>query len=117
VGGRRIGLPLPVFPFWLSAGSNDTVLIAAEGPTEDSDPGGVFSYDPVSRSFTTFALPRDPDQVIHSGATVFVAAHGDRNVLAIKNGHVAVWAPGASAVAIAADTALGLMVIAVNAHE
>jgi outer membrane protein assembly factor BamB len=117
VGGRRVGLPLPVFPFWLSTGSNDTLLIAAEGPSEDSDPGGVFSYDPVSRSFTTFALPRDPDQVIHSGATVYVAAHGDREVLAIRNGHAAAWAPGAAAVAIAADNALGLMVVAVNAHE
>jgi outer membrane protein assembly factor BamB len=116
-GGRRVGLPLPVFPFWLAAGSNDTLLIAAEGPTEDSDPGGVFSYDAVSRSFTTFARPRDPDQVIHSGATVLVAAHGDRDVLAIKDGHVTAWAPGAAAVAIAADTALGLLVIVVNAHE
>lgn len=117
VGGRRVGLPLPVFPFWLSPGSNDTLLIAAEGPSEDSDPGGVFSYDPVSRSFTTLAQPRDPDQVIHSGAGVFVAAHGDRAVLAIKNGHAARWAPGASAVAIAADTALSVLVIVVNAHE
>jgi hypothetical protein len=117
LGGRRVGLPLPVFPFWLSAGSNDTLLIAAEGPSEDSDPGGVFCYNPVSRSFTTFARPRDPDQVIHSGATVFVAAHGDRDVLAIKNGHAAAWAAGASAVAIAADSALGLLVIVVNAHE
>jgi outer membrane protein assembly factor BamB len=117
VGGRRVGLPLPVFPFWLAPGSNDTILIAAEGPSEDSDPGGVFSYDPVSRSFTTLALPRDPDQVIHSGATVFVAAHGDHDVLAIKNGHAAAWAAGAPAVAIAADTALGLIVVVVNSHE
>jgi outer membrane protein assembly factor BamB len=116
-GGRRIGLPLPVFPFWLATGSNDTLLIAAEGPTEDSDPGGVFSYDAMSHSFTTLARPRDPDQVIHSGATVLVAAHGDRDVLAINNGHAADWAPGAPAVAIAADTALGLLVIVVNAHE
>jgi outer membrane protein assembly factor BamB len=116
-GGRRVGLPLPVFPFWLSTGSNDTLLIAAEGPSEDSDPGGVFSYDPLSRSFTTLARPRDPDQVIHSGATVFVAAHGDQDVLAIKSGHAAAWAAGASAVAIAADSALGLLVIVVNAHE
>jgi outer membrane protein assembly factor BamB len=117
IGGRRIGLPLPLFPFWLAAGSHDTLLIAAEGPTEDSDPGGVFSYDAMSRSFTTLARPRDPDQVIHSGSTVLVAAHGDRVVLAIKNGHAAAWAPGAAAVAIAADTALGLLVIVVNAHE
>jgi DNA-binding beta-propeller fold protein YncE len=115
--GRRIGLPLPVFPFWLAAGSNDTLLIAAEGPTEDTDPGGVFSYDAMSRSFTTLARPRDPDQVIHSGATVLVAAHGDHEVLAINNGHVAAWATGAAPVAIAADIALGVLVIAVNAHE
>ena len=41
----------------------------------------------------------------------------DRDVLAIKAGHVAAWAPGAAAVGIAADTALGLLVIVVNAHE
>jgi hypothetical protein len=116
-GGRRVGLPLPVFPFWLATGSNDTLLIAAEGANEDSDPGGVFSYDPVGRSFTTLARPRDPDQVIRSGATVLVAAHGDRDVLAITHGHTAIWAQGAAAVAIAADTALGVLVIAVNSHE
>ncbi len=116
-GGRRVGLPLPVFPFWLAPGSNDTLLIAAEGANEDADPGGVFSYDPVGRSFTTLAQPRDPDQVIHSGATILVAAHGDEDVLAINNGHSASWAPGASAVAIAADGPLGLLGIVVNAHE
>jgi sugar lactone lactonase YvrE len=115
--GRRIRLPLPVSPFWLATGSNDTLLIAAEGPSEDSDPGGVFSYDAVGRSFMTLARPRDPDQVIHYGDTVLVAAHGDLDVLAIKNGHTSAWAPGAAAVAIAADIPLGLLIVAVNAHE
>lgn len=114
---RRVGLPLPVFPFWLAPGSGGTLLIAAEGPTEDTDPGGVFSFDPMTGAFRTLALPKDPDQVLQSGSTVFVAAHGDGEVLAIEGGHTTAWARGASPVALAADPPLGLLVVAVNAHE
>lgn len=113
----RVGLPLPLFPFWLAPGSNGTLLIAAEGPTEDTDPGGVFSYDPVSGSFRTLARPRDPDQVVQSGSTVLVAAHGDREVLAIAGDATSVWAAGAAAVGLAPDPALGLLAVVVNAHE
>ncbi len=114
---HRVGLPLPVFPFWLAPGPGGTLLIAAEGPTEDTDPGGVFSFDPVTNAFTTLALPKDPDQVLQSGSTVFVAAHGDREVLAIAGGNTSAWARGAGAVALAPDPALGLLVVAVNGHE
>ncbi|MGA8921947.1 MAG: hypothetical protein WB682_02295, partial [Candidatus Dormiibacterota bacterium] len=115
--GNRVGLPLPVFPFWLAPGANGSLLIAAEGPAEDTDPGGVFSYDPMSGTFETLARPRDPDQVLQSGSTVLVAAHGDREVLAIDGGRTSVWAPGAAAVGLAPDPAAGLLAVAVNAHE
>ena len=116
-GGHRVGLPLHVFPFWLSAGAGDALLIAAEGATEDTDPGGVFSFDTMTGSFTVLAAPRDPDLVVQAGSTIFVAAHGEKDVLAIKSGQVSSWAPGAAAVALAPDPALGLLVVAVNAHE
>jgi DNA-binding beta-propeller fold protein YncE len=115
--GHRIGLPLPVFPFWLAPGTGDALLIAAEGATEDTDPGGVFSLDTMTGAFTTLARPKDPDQVLQSGSTIFVAAHGDRDVLAIQAGRTSIWGAGASAVALAADPALGYLVVAVNAHE
>ena len=114
---HRVGLPLPVFPFWLAPGAGTSLLVAAEGGTEDTDPGGVFSFDTMTGSFTTLATPKDPDQVLFSGSTIFVAAHGDRDVLAIKAGMTNVWAPGAAAVALASDPALGYLVVAVNAHE
>jgi hypothetical protein len=79
-------MPVPIFPFWLSAGSGGALLISAEGANEDTDPGGVFSYDAMDGSFKTLARPRDPDQVVESGSTVLVAAHGDHNVLAILRG-------------------------------
>jgi hypothetical protein len=114
---HRVGLPLPVFPFWLAPGTGDSLLVAAEGGTEDTDPGGVFSYDTVNGSFTTLATSKDPDQVLQSGSTVFVAAHGDHDVLAIRGGVATVWARGSAPVALAADPPLGYLVVAVNAHE
>jgi DNA-binding beta-propeller fold protein YncE len=116
-GGAEVPLPLPVHPFWLAPGSNGTLLIAAEGESEDSDPGAVFSYDVMNGRFATLARPRDPDQVEQSGSTVFVAAHGEPAVLALKGAATQRWASGAAAVAIAADTPLGVLVVAVNAHE
>ena len=115
--GHRVGLPLPVFPFWLAAGSGSRLLIAAEGGTENTDPGGVFSFDTMTGTFTTLATPKDPDQVLQSGSAIFVAAHGDHEVLAIQDGRVNEWAHGAGVVAIAPDPALDLLVVAVNAHE
>ena len=124
---HRVGLPAPVFPFWLAAGPGGSLLVAAEGPSEDSDPGGVFSFDPMTGAFQTLATPKDPDQVLLSGSTVFVAAHGDRQVLAIDPGCATCpgpagnasngWARGAAAVALAPDPSLDLLVVAVNAHE
>ena len=114
--GHRVGLPLPLFPFWLAPGAAGTLLIAAEGGTEDTDPGGVFSFDGVG-TFKTLARPRDPDQVLQSGSTVLVAAHGDHEVLAIAGGLTDHWGVGSSPVAIASDPALNLLVVAVNANE
>lgn len=114
---HRVGLPVPLFPFWLAAGAGNTLLIAAEGGTEDTDPGGVFSFDTMTGVFTTLATPKDPDQVLQAGSTVLVAAHGDRDVLAIRGGREAIWARGASAVALAPDPSLGDLVVAVNSHE
>lgn len=116
-GDHRVGLPLHVFPFWLAAGPDGTLLIAAEGATEDTDPGGVFSFDTVTGSFTVLATPRDPDLVLQTGSTIFVAAHGEKDVLAIQGGQVTAWAPGAAAVGLAPDPSLDLLVVAVNAHE
>jgi DNA-binding beta-propeller fold protein YncE len=115
--GRAVSLPLPLNPFWLAPGSGGSLLIAAEGAAEDSDPGGVFSYAPMQGTFETLARPRDPDQVLQSGSTVFVAAHGDREVLSLSGGTAAPWARGAAAVGLAADPALNLLVVVVNAHE
>ena len=112
-----VGMPLPLFPFWLAPETDGKVLIAAEGGNEDTDPGGAFQFDPASETFVTLARPRDPDQILQSGATVFIASHGDRNVLALSGGRIDTWAPGVAAVALAPDAALGLLVVAVNAHE
>jgi hypothetical protein len=114
---HRVGLPLPLFPFWLAPGAGDALLIAAEGGSEDTDPGGVFSFDTMTGAFNILATPKDPDQVLQSGSTIFVAAHGDRDVLAIKNGSSSAWAPGAAAVAIAPDPSLNVLVVVVNGHE
>jgi DNA-binding beta-propeller fold protein YncE len=114
--GHRVGMPQPVFPFWLAPGSSSTLLIAAEGATEDTDPGGVFSFD-TNATFNTLAHPRDPDQVVQSGPKILVAAHGDHEVLVIDGGRQHHWAMGSAPVAIAPDPALNLLVVAVNAHE
>jgi len=115
--GRRVGLPLPVFPFWLAPGGPGRLLISAEGGNEDDDSGGVFSLDIGSETFTTLARPRDPDQVLEYGTKVLVAAHGDREVLAIDGEKISVWASAIPAVALAADAALNLLAVVVNDHE
>jgi DNA-binding beta-propeller fold protein YncE len=114
---HRVGMPVPLFPFWLAPAPGSTLLIAAEGGTEDTDPGGVFSFDTRTGAFKTLATPKDPDQVLQSGSAILVAAHGDRDVLAIQAGRTSIWALGAAAVALAPDPSLDLAVVAVNAHE
>jgi hypothetical protein len=116
-GGKEVPLPLPVHPFWLAPGSSDELLIAAEGESEDTDPGAVFSYHLGDGTFSTLGRPRDPDQVLESGGAVFVAAHGDREVIVFNGLTTQRWANGAAAVAVAPDTAQGLLVVAVNSHE
>ena len=116
-GSTQVPLPTPVHPFWLAPGPASTLLIAAEGESEDSDPGAVFSYDVVSGKFATLARPRDPDQVIASGSTIFVAAHGDRKTLALQGSSIHRWATGAAVVALAPDPSESLLVLVVNSHE
>jgi hypothetical protein len=116
-GSEQVPLPSPVHPFWLAPGPRDTLLVAAEGDSEDSDPGAVFSYDVVSGKFATLARPRDPDQVVASGSTIFVAAHGDRDTLAIQGSSTRRWATGAAVVALAADPSENVLVLTVNSHE
>lgn len=115
--GMTVPLPEPVHPFWLAPGVDGALLVAAEGTQEDSDPGAVLSYDTLTGSFQTLARPRDPDQVVQFGSAIFIAAHGERAVLAVRAGRVSTWARGAAAVALAPDPALGLLAVAVNAHE
>jgi len=114
--GRRVGLPLPVFAFWLAPGASGELLIAAEGGAEDTDPGGVFSFD-TNATFKTLARPRDPDQVVQSGSKIMVSAHGDQEVLVIDGGQTHHWAVGSAPVALAPDPPLNIAVVAVNAHE
>jgi hypothetical protein len=116
-GSRQIPLPAPVHPFWLAPGPMDSLLITGEGESEDSDPGAVFSYDVVGDKFATLARPRDPDQVVALGSTIFVAAHGDRETLVIEGSSTHHWASGAAAVALAVDPSENLLVLAVNSHE
>ena len=112
-----VALPLPVSPFWLAHGAPGILLIAAEGANEDSDPGAVLAYDTTAENFAYLARPGDPDQVVQSGSKVFVASHGDRQVLSIEGGKTSVWGQGAAAVALAPDAPLSLLVVVVNAHE
>ena len=114
---HNVGLPMPMFPFWLAPCSPGTILVAAEGPDEDKDLGGVFAYEPATDSWTTLALARDPDQALVYGDTTFVAAHGDRMVLAINGDSVDRWAGGVPAVALAPDPALKLLVVVANDRE
>ena len=116
-GSKQVPLPAPVHPFWLAPGPNESLLVAAEGESEDSDAGAVYSYDVVRGRFTTLVRPRDPDQVLAWESTTFVAAHGDRDTLAIQGSSVHHWAAGAAAVALAADPLENLLVVAVNSHE
>jgi DNA-binding beta-propeller fold protein YncE len=115
--GRIVGLPAPVFPFWLSAGNGNHLLIAAEGASEDSDLGAVFDLDTSTLKFTTLATPRDPDQVVISGSRVVVAAHGEEHVLVIDGSTRTSWAQGIAPVGLAPDPALNLLVVVTNSHE
>src|SRR5260370_20962704 len=92
--GHRVGLPLPLFPFWLAPGGPGRLLISAEGGNEDNDPGGDFFVDTGSETFTTLARPKDPDQGLAYGTKVLEAAHGDNEVLAIDRRKTSVWVSG-----------------------
>ena len=115
--GRRVGLPAPVFAFWLSAGSGNHLFVAAEGAREDSDPGAVFDLDTSTLQFTTLATPRDPDQVVVLGSRIFVPAHGDENVLVIDGSTTTAWAQGIAPVGLAPDPARNMLVVVTNSHE
>jgi DNA-binding beta-propeller fold protein YncE len=115
--GRRVGLPLRVFPFWLASGSSGHLLIAAEGAHEDSDPGEVFDLNTATLQFTTLATPRDPDQVVMAGSRVFVPAHGDDQVLVIDSSSTQAWAQGIAPVGLAVEPTHNLLVVVTNSHE
>src|SRR5207249_1152979 len=111
-------MPISAAPFWLQAGRPHELLISAEGSPEDDAPGALVSLDTVTLKSTLLARPRDPDQVLHLGDRLFVAAHGDRDVLVLGPGRTEQhWARGAEAVALAIDQELGLLVVAVDATE
>lgn len=114
---KDVGMPEPLFPFWLAPAPGGNLLVTAEGDPEDTSTGGVFEFDPRDGSFVALAHPKDPDLVAESGGTVFVAAHGDRDVLVIGGGATRKWAQGMGAVALAPDAQLNLLVVAVNGHE
>lgn len=114
---KLAGMPEPLFPFWLSATAEGKLLVTAEGDPEDTSPGGVFEFDPVTGAFVALAHPRDPDYVTEWDGSVYVAAHGDRQVLVITGGVARPWAPGLAAVALAPDAALNLLLVAYNGHE
>ena len=113
--GRRV--TLPAAPFWLAADGPDHLLVAAEGTPEDTAPGAVARVDTSLGTASVLASPRDPDQVSSLADDVFVAAHGDRDVLVLRGGRQLRWAPGAEAVALAPDAALGLLVVVTDAGE
>lgn len=115
--GHRVNLPLRVHPFWVAPGRPGKLLVSAEGSDEDADPGAVFEFDVMSETFITLARPRDPDQVLRSGSQVLIAAHGDREVLAIEGTQTQVWARGAPAVALAAVPGMDATLVVVNGHE
>jgi len=115
--GHRVNLPLAVHPFWIAPGGPGKLLVSAEGADEDADPGAVFQFDVMSEAFTTLTSPRDPDQVLQSGSQVLIAAHGDREVLAIEGTQTRVWARGAPAVALAVVPGMDAALVVVNDHE
>lgn len=113
-----VALPMHLFPFWLAPYLPGSILVAAEGADEDKDLGGVFVFEPATEKWTTLALARDPDQaVFYSSGVTYVAAHGDRMVLAIQGGDVAKEALGVPAVALAPDPTLDVVVVVANDHE
>jgi DNA-binding beta-propeller fold protein YncE len=115
--GGRLRLAEGLKPFWLQAGRQNELLVTAEGSPEDTAPGAVMSIDTNSGAITTLATPRDPDQAIRSGGDVFVAAHGDHEVLVLRDGTQLHWARGAEVVALAPDPALNLLVVVADADE
>ncbi len=115
--GLAVALPPGLHPFWLTAAGGG-VLAAAEGDDEDRDAGAVLELDAGLR-LQPRAAARDPDQVEAAGGRLFVAAHADRHVLVVESGSSRrwVWAPGAAPVAVAPDTALGLLLVVTDARE
>jgi DNA-binding beta-propeller fold protein YncE len=113
-----VGLPEAVFPFWLAPGRAGKILVAAEGGDEDRDEGAVFAFDPTTDKFETLVHTRDPDQALLAGTSTFIAAHGERQVIAVlADGTAKTWASNVSAVALAADPVLDVLVVVANDHE
>jgi hypothetical protein len=117
---RVSGLPPDLHPFWLAEGPPGQVIVAAEGPDEDRDPGGVLVLDERAGTIQRLDSPRDPDMALAYGGRVFVAAHGERSVRVLDfsgNAPVRQWGRGLAAVALAIDEPHRLLVVAANDHE
>jgi hypothetical protein len=116
--GHRVALPAGLHPFWLSAGPDDRILIAAEGADEDRDPGAALLMD-RALNVTSLAVARDPDLVLEWDQRVYIAAHAERRVTVLGKapGRVSHWMPGAAVVALAVDPGRGILVAVTNAGE
>jgi DNA-binding beta-propeller fold protein YncE len=104
-------------PFWLEAGKRGELLVTEEGSPEDTAAGAVLALDTATGDVSTIATPRDPDAAVRSGPNVYVAAHGDDEVLVLGYSRPRHWARGAEAVALAVDSQLGLLVVVTDAAE
>jgi hypothetical protein len=116
--GHRVTLPAGLHPFWLSAGPDDRILIAAEGTDEDRDPGAALLMD-RSLNLTRLAVARDPDLILEWDQRIYIAAHGERRVTVLgkAQGRVSHWMTGAAVVALAVTPSLGLLVAVTDAGE
>lgn len=113
----RRKLPDALHPFWVAPGAQAHVLISAEGQREDDDAGAVYAYDVATDTFSVLDRPIDPDQAVQWGPATVIAAHGSRRVDVVDGKQVSEWAKGAAAVAVAPDSSLNLLVVAVDSHE
>ena len=116
--GRRLQLPPGLHPFWAAAGPEGSLWVTAEGADEDADPGAVVVVDGSLRP-RVVAAPRDPDALAAAGGRVYVAAHGERELLVLDSAgrRLATWGRGSSPVAVAVDTRQALLVVVTNARE
>jgi DNA-binding beta-propeller fold protein YncE len=117
--GKTVQLPAGLHPFWLSPGSNGSLLVAAEGADEDADPGAVLRLEAPDYDVRMLLAATDPDQVVEAGGRVYVASHGSRrvDVLGSAGERIATWATGAAPVALAVDEPLRSLLVVTDERE